>query len=36
MGHVGSAESRLMRQRELVDFATSLLDQQLAPDRAAR
>jgi aminoglycoside 3-N-acetyltransferase len=35
MGHVGSAESRLMRQRDLVDFATPLLDQELAPDRSA-
>lgn len=31
IGSVGSAESRLMRQRDLVDFAVSWLDRKLAP-----
>ncbi len=31
IGFVGSAESRLMRQRDLVDFATAWLDRKLAP-----
>jgi aminoglycoside 3-N-acetyltransferase len=31
IGSVGSAESRLMRQRDLVDFAVAWLDRELAP-----
>jgi len=31
IGRVGSAESRLMRQRDLVDFAATWLDRRLAP-----
>jgi aminoglycoside 3-N-acetyltransferase len=31
IGHVGAAETRLMRQRDLVDFATAWLDHELAP-----
>ncbi|HEX3498315.1 MAG TPA: AAC(3) family N-acetyltransferase [Stellaceae bacterium] len=31
IGFVGSAESRLMRQRDLVDFAAAWLDRKLAP-----
>jgi aminoglycoside 3-N-acetyltransferase len=31
LGSIGSAESRLMRQRNLVDYATAWLDRKLAP-----
>jgi aminoglycoside 3-N-acetyltransferase len=31
IGHIGAAETRLMRQRDLVDFATAWLDHELAP-----
>jgi aminoglycoside 3-N-acetyltransferase len=34
-GLVGSAQSRLMRQRDLVDFTTAWIDRELGGDRAA-